>query len=158
MSTTFPNSAGGDEPTYDDLYERAQELDIDGRSDMNKEELAAAVEEAEATGGDTAPADATATDEGATAGPEDLPEGAPQRTDTATPVGPGAGAVPRSAQPDHTPDEEGYVGVDPIYRNASTTARQPAKGEGENREVTDRRGDGARRPETTENTRDSDNE
>lgn len=33
--------------TKDELYERAQELDIDGRSDMNKDELAAAVAEAE---------------------------------------------------------------------------------------------------------------
>lgn len=33
-----------DEATYDVLYEQAQELDIDGRSDMDKEELAEAVE------------------------------------------------------------------------------------------------------------------
>lgn len=35
---------GGESPPYedwskDDLYERAQELDIDGRSEMNKDEL-----------------------------------------------------------------------------------------------------------------------
>lgn len=35
---------GGESPSYDkwtkdDLYERAQELDVDGRSDMTKDEL-----------------------------------------------------------------------------------------------------------------------
>ncbi|MFC6638784.1 Rho termination factor [Sulfitobacter sp. JBTF-M27] len=39
-----PSKKGGKQPPYeewtkDDLYERAQELDIDGRSDMDKEEL-----------------------------------------------------------------------------------------------------------------------
>lgn len=37
----------GDEPTKDDLYDRATELDISGRSKMSKEELSAAIEEAE---------------------------------------------------------------------------------------------------------------
>lgn len=37
-----------DGPTREELYERAQELDIEGRSDMNKDELAQAVEAAEA--------------------------------------------------------------------------------------------------------------
>jgi hypothetical protein len=39
-----PGKKGGKQPPYEewtkeDLYERAQELDIDGRSDMDKEEL-----------------------------------------------------------------------------------------------------------------------
>lgn len=39
-----PSKKGGKQPPYeewtkDDLYERAQELEIDGRSDMTKEEL-----------------------------------------------------------------------------------------------------------------------
>ena len=39
-----PSQKGGKAPPYedwtkDDLYERAQELDIDGRSDMTKDEL-----------------------------------------------------------------------------------------------------------------------
>ncbi|RFC66281.1 Rho termination factor [Fulvimarina endophytica] len=43
-----PSEAGGKAPPYeewtkDELYERAQELDIAGRSDMNKEELIAAL-------------------------------------------------------------------------------------------------------------------
>jgi hypothetical protein len=36
-----------EESTREDLYERAQELDIEGRSDMNKDELAKAVAKAE---------------------------------------------------------------------------------------------------------------
>jgi len=39
-----PSSKGGSQPPYeewtgDDLYERAQEIGIDGRSDMTKDEL-----------------------------------------------------------------------------------------------------------------------
>ncbi|MXQ07748.1 Rho termination factor [Alphaproteobacteria bacterium GH1-50] len=39
-----PGQKGGKQPPYeewtkDELYERAQELDIDGRSDMTKDEL-----------------------------------------------------------------------------------------------------------------------
>lgn len=34
-------------PTKGELYERAQELDIEGRSDMDKDELEAAIAEAE---------------------------------------------------------------------------------------------------------------
>ncbi|NNE52398.1 MAG: Rho termination factor [Sulfitobacter sp.] len=39
-----PGKKGGNQPPYeewtkDDLYDRAQELDIDGRSDMDKDEL-----------------------------------------------------------------------------------------------------------------------
>lgn len=36
-----------EESTYDELYEQAQELDVDGRSSMDKEELAEAVVETE---------------------------------------------------------------------------------------------------------------
>ena len=35
-----------DELTYDELYDRANELDIDGRSDMDKGELRSAIEDA----------------------------------------------------------------------------------------------------------------
>ena len=43
-----PSEKGGSRPPYEDwtkeaLYERAQELDIDGRSDMTKDELIAAL-------------------------------------------------------------------------------------------------------------------
>lgn len=43
-----PSSRGGKSPAYeewtkDDLYQRAQELDIDGRSSMSKDELIAAL-------------------------------------------------------------------------------------------------------------------
>lgn len=43
-----PSVKGGKAPPYeewskDDLYERAQELDIDGRSDMTKSELVSAL-------------------------------------------------------------------------------------------------------------------
>lgn len=43
-----PGKKGGEAPPYeewtrDELYDRAQELDIDGRSDMNKDELIAAL-------------------------------------------------------------------------------------------------------------------
>lgn len=43
-SSQHPSEKGGKQPPYedwtrDDLYERAQELDIDGRSDMDKSEL-----------------------------------------------------------------------------------------------------------------------
>lgn len=43
-----PSQKGGKAPPYedwtkDDLYERAQELDIDGRSDMTKDELISAL-------------------------------------------------------------------------------------------------------------------
>jgi len=39
-----PSEKGGSQPPYeewtrDDLYERAQELEVDGRSDMTKDEL-----------------------------------------------------------------------------------------------------------------------
>ena len=34
-----------DRPTKKDLYDRAQELDIEGRSDMTRDELAAAIAE-----------------------------------------------------------------------------------------------------------------
>lgn len=42
------SSKGGGQPPYEEwtkeeLYERAQELDIDGRSDMDKEELISAL-------------------------------------------------------------------------------------------------------------------
>lgn len=37
-----------DEPTKDELLEQARELDIEGRSNMNKEELAQAIQEAQA--------------------------------------------------------------------------------------------------------------
>lgn len=55
------NAPADDGPSRDELYERAQELDIEGRSDMNKDELAAAVEAAE-SGSD---------DSGAAAAPSD---------------------------------------------------------------------------------------
>lgn len=46
-----------DEKTRDELYERAKALDIEGRSDMDKEELAEAVAAAEGDGaGDASPA------------------------------------------------------------------------------------------------------
>ena len=43
-----PSQKGGKAPPYedwtkDDLYERAQELEIDGRSDMTKDELISAL-------------------------------------------------------------------------------------------------------------------
>lgn len=43
-----PSKKGGKQPPYeewtkDELYDRAQELDIDGRSDMGKDELIAAL-------------------------------------------------------------------------------------------------------------------
>ncbi|WP_102108783.1 DUF7218 family protein [Oceaniglobus roseus] len=43
-----PSKKGGKAPAYeewtkDELYERAQELDIEGRSDMDKDELIAAL-------------------------------------------------------------------------------------------------------------------
>lgn len=43
-----PGEKGGKQPPYeewtkDELYERAQELDIEGRSDMDKDELIAAL-------------------------------------------------------------------------------------------------------------------
>lgn len=46
-----PSKKGGKAPPYeewtkDDLYERAQELEIDGRSDMTKDELIEALREA----------------------------------------------------------------------------------------------------------------
>ncbi len=42
--TMHPSKKGGEQPPYedwtkDDLYERAQELEIEGRSDMSKDEL-----------------------------------------------------------------------------------------------------------------------
>jgi hypothetical protein len=40
-------AAESKEPTRDELYARASELDIPGRSEMNKDELAAAIAEAE---------------------------------------------------------------------------------------------------------------
>lgn len=48
-----------DEPTKEELYEQAKALDIEGRSDMSKDELAAAVGQAQAeqTGGTNAPAE-----------------------------------------------------------------------------------------------------
>lgn len=50
----FPDESAGEAavdegPTLKELQERAKELDIDGRSSMNKEELAAAIAEAEST-------------------------------------------------------------------------------------------------------------
>ena len=43
---------GGESPPYEewtvaDLYERAQEIGVDGRSDMTKDELIGAIEDAE---------------------------------------------------------------------------------------------------------------
>ena len=43
-----PSKKGGKSPSYDEwtrdeLYERAKELDIEGRSDMTKDELIAAL-------------------------------------------------------------------------------------------------------------------
>jgi hypothetical protein len=47
-SDMSPSAKGGASPAYEEwtkdaLYERAQELDIEGRSDMTKEELIAAL-------------------------------------------------------------------------------------------------------------------
>lgn len=46
-----PSEKGGKAPPYDEwtkeaLYERARDLDVDGRSDMTKDELIAALREA----------------------------------------------------------------------------------------------------------------
>ena len=73
-------------------------------------------------------ADVTA-DTGRKASADDLPTDGPEQGDPSVPSGPGAGAVPRAAQPDHSADEDGYVGVDPIYRNASDSKRQPKPGD-----------------------------
>lgn len=45
------NAAAAEGPTRDELYEKAQDLDIEGRSEMNKDELQAALEQAEGGGG-----------------------------------------------------------------------------------------------------------
>jgi hypothetical protein len=45
--TALQGVDGGDDPARDELYARAQELDIPGRSQMNKAELAEAINEAE---------------------------------------------------------------------------------------------------------------
>ena len=37
------NNEPDNEPTKEELYQQAQELDIDGRSQMNKDELAKAI-------------------------------------------------------------------------------------------------------------------
>ena len=42
-----PASTSEGEPTKEELLERARELDIEGRSSMNKEELQAAIKDAE---------------------------------------------------------------------------------------------------------------
>jgi iron-sulfur cluster repair protein YtfE (RIC family) len=42
------DGGGGSEPTKDELYQRAQDADIPGRSQMTKEELAEALEKADA--------------------------------------------------------------------------------------------------------------
>lgn len=42
------NAEQPDDPTRDELYERATQLDIEGRSSMTKDELADAVDKAEA--------------------------------------------------------------------------------------------------------------
>lgn len=42
----YPDPKGQDEPTKDELYEQAQELDIPGRSTMTKDELQQAIDEA----------------------------------------------------------------------------------------------------------------
>ena len=42
-----PAGSGDAEPTKEELYRRAQELEIEGRSDMTKAELADAVQAAE---------------------------------------------------------------------------------------------------------------
>lgn len=46
-----------DEPTKDELLERAGELDISGRHDLDKEELQAAIDAAEAEEQESASAD-----------------------------------------------------------------------------------------------------
>jgi hemerythrin-like domain-containing protein len=39
------SGSGGEEPTKEELYERAKEIDLTGRSDMTKDELAEALEQ-----------------------------------------------------------------------------------------------------------------
>jgi hypothetical protein len=54
-----------DEPTKEELYTRATELEVEGRSGMNKDELAAAVEDAEGSqGGIAADVSTPVVDEG----------------------------------------------------------------------------------------------
>lgn len=51
----FEEQSPDPEPTRDELYQRAQELEVDGRTKMSKDELAAAVQAAQveaATAGD----------------------------------------------------------------------------------------------------------
>lgn len=85
-----------DEPTKDELYEQAQELDVEGRSDMNKDELAEAVAEA---GGDAGgAADDESTDAPTptnqpvkkTAAAKDEPSGLGNKATVPTTLGPGA--------------------------------------------------------------------
>jgi hypothetical protein len=47
-TTTEGDGGDGDGPTLEDLTERARELDISGRSKMNKDELASAIADEEA--------------------------------------------------------------------------------------------------------------
>lgn len=44
-STSSTSDNSNEEPTKEELYEEAQELDVEGRSSMNKDELQEAVEE-----------------------------------------------------------------------------------------------------------------
>lgn len=48
-----------------------------------------------------------------------------QQGDPETPNAGDSGRVVRAQQPDHSADEDGYIGVDPVYRNASDNKRKP---------------------------------
>lgn len=128
----------GDEPTYDELYERAQELDVDGRSSMDKDELQAAVEEAEAeqdvttTGEVNTPSTGSgdrARTEDAVAPPTPLERAAPMDNTLANEANRAAEEDPnvraRVVNPSHEPDEDGFVGVDPEYTQRANQTERP---------------------------------
>lgn len=79
MNAPTDASTLADESTRDDLYERAQELDIEGRSEMTKDELAAAVADAENAQEGTVARSALRPEVGSPLSTGPVPSTAPQR-------------------------------------------------------------------------------
>jgi hypothetical protein len=118
------NAPATDERTRDELYAKAQELDIEGRSDMNRDALLAAVTEAEGSASGSA---------SATPGPlRPAQEATNSKLAPVPPVAdqPGLG---RAANPDPAPGQSpnldvGRVGAAKERARANAQAHREAQG------------------------------
>lgn len=107
-----------DEKTRDELYERAQELDIEGRSEMDKPELAAAVAAAEGSDDGSGGAQIPGPNRPAQGATNPKVAGPPPVADQ-----PGLG---RPANPDPVPGPTPNLGVDRVGAEV-TRAKERAR-------------------------------